>query len=128
MTLFLDARLQIGFGTADQAGPETALLIEGDAPAPAGVAVARFVLAPVVVAPVVVAPVVVAEAVHPAGCACCAPRGPAAEALGRLFLERARGGVLFREVIAVVRGPAGAAAVRAAVAGDPLVSARFRLG
>jgi hypothetical protein len=117
MTLFLDARLHVGFGTADQAGPETALLIEGDAPAPAGVAVARFVLAPVVAA----------EAVHPTGCACCAPRGPAAEALGRLFLQRARGGALFRKVIAVVSGPDGAAAVRAALAEDPLVSARFRL-
>jgi len=117
MTLFLDARLQVGFGTADQAGPETALLIEGDAPAPAGVPVARFELARFALAP----------GGHPAGCTCCAPRGPAAEALGRLFLERARGGVLFREVIAVVRGPDGAAAVRAAVAADPLVSARFRL-
>ena len=113
MALFLDARLPVRFGTADQAGPETALLIEGDAPAPAGAAVARFVLA---------------SGGHPAGCACCAPRGPAAEALARLFLGRARGGGLFRDVVALVRGPAGEAAVRAAVTEDRFAAARFRLG
>lgn len=113
MARSLDARLPVRFGTPDQAGPETALLIEGDLPAPPGVPSARFVL-----------PV----AAHPAGCACCAPRGPTAEALGRLFLDRARGGRLFREVVAVTRGPEGEAAVRAALAADPLVAAHFRLG
>ena len=113
MAWTLDARLPVRFGTLDQAGAETALLIEGDAPAPPGVPVARFVEA---------------AGAHPAGCACCTPRGPAAEALGRLFLERARGGSLFREVVAVTRGPEGAAAVRAALAADPLVAARFRPG
>ncbi len=113
MTLFLDARLPVRFGTPDQAGPERALLIEGDAPAPPGVPFARFVLAP---------------GIHPASCACCAPRGPVAEALARLFLDRARGGAPFREVIALVRGPTGEEAVRAAVTADQLAAARFRLG
>ena len=113
MALFLDARLPVRFGTPDQAGPEAALLIEGDVPAPSGVLAARFVLA---------------QGGHSAGCACCAPRGPAAEALRRLFLTRARGGQLFREVVAVVRGQAGEAAVRAALSDDLLASARFRLG
>jgi hypothetical protein len=55
--------------------------------------------------------------------------GPAAEALRTLFLARARGTArFFTEVVAVVETPAGEAAVRAAVAGDPLVSARYRLG
>jgi len=108
-----DPRLPVRFGLIDQAGLETALLIEGETEAPAGVPFARFVLAP---------------GLHPAGCACCVPRAPAAAALGRLFLARARGGPLFREVIAVTRGPAGEAAVRAAVTGDLLASARFRLG
>src|SRR5487761_2094223 len=100
MALFLDARLPLRFGTLAQAGPETALLIEGDAPAPAGGGVARFAL-----------PIGLPR--HAIGCTCCAPRGPAAEALGRLFLARARGGSWFREVLAVA-SPAGQAAVRAA--------------
>ncbi len=116
MPVFVDARLPVRFGPIDAVGPESALLIEGDAPAPPGVPVARFVLAASSYPPG-----------HPPGCACCAPRGPAAEALGRLFLDRARGGRLFRDVVAVTRGPAGKAAVRAALAQDLLAAARFRL-
>ena|SRR5665213_2762062 len=108
-----DERIAVRFGTAGDAGPGEALLIEGDAPADRP-AVARFVL-----------PVRVAT--HPLGCACCVPRGPAATALGRLFLARARGDVpWFRSVVAVTRGAAGAAAVRAALVGDVVTSARFR--
>ena len=113
MTQDADARLPLRFGTLDRAGPETALLIEGDAPAPAGVAVARFALP-------------IGFPRHAIGCACCAPRGPAAEALGRLFLARARGGIWFREVLAVA-SPAGQAAVRAALAEDVVTAARFRV-
>ena len=109
-----DARLPVRFGTVDEAGPETALLIEGDAPAPPGVAAARFALPG-------------GFPRHAIGCTCCAPRGPAGEALGRLFLARARGGAWFRAVLAVV-SPAGEAAVRAALAGDALTAARFRAG
>ncbi|MDE2573876.1 MAG: hypothetical protein KGL55_01045, partial [Rhodospirillales bacterium] len=59
------------------------------------------------------------------GCACCLPRHGAAAALGALFLARARGEVpFFRRVLAVVRD---AAAVRAALAGDVVTAARFRL-
>jgi hypothetical protein len=120
-----DARVEVRFGAAEDAGPEDALLIEGDAPA-AGIAprdgdapadrpvVARFML-----------PVRVPT--HPLGCICCAPRGPVAEALGRLFLARARGEVpWFRSVIAVTRSPGGAEAVRAALTGDVVTTARFR--
>jgi len=101
------------------------LLIEGDAPrdgdapvhgaAPATrPAVARFTL-----------PVRIAT--HPLGCICCAPRGPVAEALGRLFLARARGELpWFRSVVAVTHSAAGADAVRAALAGDVVTAARFR--
>ncbi len=65
---------------------------------------------------------------HPLGCACCLPRGPVAVALGRLFLARARGEApLFDTVIAVTRGAAGAAAVRAALTDDVVTRARFRL-
>jgi hypothetical protein len=98
---------------ADQAsaGPDDALLIEGEAPAPPGRAVARFAAGP--------------RPWHAPGCACCVPRAAAAAALGRLFLARARGEVaFFRRVVAVVNDPA---AVRAALAEDVLAAARFRL-
>ena len=64
---------------------------------------------------------------HDAGCACCAGRSPAAQALGRLFMQRARGEVaFFRRVL--IEGHAAEAAVRAALQSDPVAAARFRLG
>jgi hypothetical protein len=108
-----DARIGVRFGAAEDAGPEDALLIEGDAPADRP-AIARFTL-----------PIRVPS--HPPGCICCAPRGPVAEALGRLFLARARGEISwFRSVVAVTRSAAGADAVRAALAADVVTTARFR--
>ena len=61
---------------------------------------------------------------HVAGCACCLPRGAAAEALAKLFLARTtgRGPPIKRVVITSHPAP-----VLAALATDPLVSARFRL-
>lgn len=116
--MFVDARIPVRFGRVEDAGPEDALLVEGEgvpegAPAPVpDRAVAWF-----------------RPGVHAPGCACCAPRGAAAEALTRLFLDRVRGKVPpFRAVVAAVSGAEGEAAVRAAVAGDPLVSVRFRPG
>jgi hypothetical protein len=108
-----DFRIGVRFGTAADAGADDALLIEGDAPAERA-AVAYFSL-----------PLRVAW--HPPGCACCAPRGPAAVALARLFLARARGELpWFRSVVTVTRTSAGADAVRAALAEDVLTAARFR--
>ncbi len=114
-----DGRVRVRFGAAGDAGPEEALLIEGTgAGEGAGradrAAVARFAAASRI-------------ATHPLGCACCAPRGPVAEALGRLFLARARGELpWFRSVVAVTRTEAGAEAVRAALVGDVVTAARFR--
>ena len=120
-----DGRIGVRFGAAEDAGPEEALLLEGEALA-AGIAprdggapadrpaVARFTLR-------------VRVPTHPLGCLCCAPRGPVAEALGRLFLARARGeSPWFRSVVAVTRSAAGADAVRAALTGDVVTTARFR--
>jgi hypothetical protein len=108
----MDARIPIRFGTEPAAGE--AVLVEGDAPVQAGRAVARVRLP--------------AASAHSAGCACCVSRGPAAEALAHLFLARARGDVAwFGEVVAVMTTPEGEAAVRAALADDPVVSARYRL-
>ena len=112
-----DGRIGVRFGAASDAGPEEALLIEGYAPAE-HLAVARFV-----------APMRLATHPpgHPVGCACCAPRGSVAQALGRLFLARARGELpWFRGVVAVMRSEAGADAVRAALVGDVVTAARFR--
>ena len=63
---------------------------------------------------------------HVPGCACCRPRSGIATELGRLFMARARGEVaFFRRVVA---DQTDAPAVRAALAGDVVVRARFRLG
>ena len=110
-----DDRVPVRFGSVDAAGPDDALLIEDDAPTPAERAVARFRLVPGVFG-------------HPVGCACCTPRGPVAEALGRMFLARARGEVAyFRSVVAVIATSRGEAAVRAALADDQVCAGRFHL-
>lgn len=60
---------------------------------------------------------------HQPGCACCEGRSPAALALDRLFLDRVRGQVAFFDAV-LAREDAG---LRAALAGDRVVTARFRL-
>lgn len=93
-----------------------AALTDGTAAFPPGVAVARFRPAR-------------ALAGHRLGCTCCTPRGPAAEALARLFLARARGEVaFFTGIAALAESAEGAAAIRAALAGDVTAQARFREG
>ena len=120
-----DARIRVRFGAAEDAGPEDALLIEGDAP-PAGIA-PRDGDAPADRPAIVRFALPVRVPTHPLGCICCAPRGPVAEALGRLFLARARGELpWFRCVVAVTRSASGADAVRAALTGDVVTTARFR--
>jgi hypothetical protein len=104
-------RIPVRFG---QPGADAAVLIEGDAQVAPDRPVARFRLAP-------------GLAGHVSGCRCCVPRGPVAEALGRLFLARARGEVALFHSIAVIATPAGEAAVRAALAGDRVAAGRFRL-
>jgi hypothetical protein len=122
MTKEQDPRLVVRFGSAADLGAggvaAAALLIEDGAGEPlAGAPVARFAV-----------PASIGNLGHPFGCACCLPRGPVAEALGRLFLARARGeAALFDSVLVVTRTPAGAAAVLAALEGDVVTRARFRL-
>jgi hypothetical protein len=111
----VDDRVPVRFGPASSAGPAEALLVEGEATVPAGYPVARFRLGSGIIG-------------HPSGCACCTPRGPVADSLGRLFLARARGEVaFFRSVVAVTATPAGEAAVRAALTEDQVAAGRFRL-
>ncbi len=106
-----DPRIPLLRGPQPALAPDDALLLSPDAPAPPGHAVAR--LGP--------------ARDHLAGCVCCAPRGAAGRALGRLFLERARGEVpFFRRVVATL-AEAEWEEVRRAVERDVVASARFRL-
>ena len=112
MTLFVDARVPVLIGPAELAGPESAVLAEGRDPAEGG------------------------GAFRAAGSGCrpyrwlcvLCPAGPVSDALNQLFLARARGEVsFFRAVVAVPATEAGAAAIRQALAEDPVTMARFRL-
>lgn len=139
MLRFVDARVPLVFAPAETAGEEDALLVEADAALPAGVAPLLTLRIPVPI-PAPNDPSWVAQngavsppgapslaGSHSAGCACCAPRSAVAQALSRLFLARARGEVgFFRRVVAAAGGET-AAAIREALAEDPLVSGCFRL-
>ena len=99
MARFADGRVVVRVGRVEEAQTGDALLIEGDG----------------------------FEAGHAVGCACCGGRSGAAEALGRLFQQRARGEVpFFRSVLAVATTAEGARAVQDALRADALVAARFR--
>ena len=64
---------------------------------------------------------------HIIGCNCCTPRGPAADALTRLFRARATGTAPFFKIVIVHASPEGEAALRDAIAGDVVTAARYRL-
>lgn len=64
---------------------------------------------------------------HNLGCNCCPTRGPAADALARLFRARATGAAPFFKCVIVRASPAGEAAIRDAIAGDVTAAARYRL-
>ena len=111
MAPWLDARIPVLVGA--DLSPDDVALVEAGASPPAGVPYAVFE----------------AAAPHPAGCACCVARVGAALALDRLFLLRARGEVpFFGRVAAVLATAAGEASLRAVLATDPVVAARYRLG
>ncbi len=97
MALMVDARVAVVFGSASERQ-------EGD----------------------VVLSVGLVGAGHPGGCACCISRTAAADALGHLFLQRARGDVAFFRRVLVDTDEVGEEVVRAALQSDPVVSARFR--
>ena len=104
----IDARIPVAFGLAADLRAEDALLT--DQAIDLAVPTARLVGGAVG---------------HAASCLCCVPRSQVGDALGRLFQARARGEtVFFRRVLAIVDD---AEAVRAAVRGDRLAAAWFRL-
>jgi hypothetical protein len=115
----MNAYVPVFLGGMADAGAGDVLLLQGDMPVSAGppspgVAAARFEASP--------------PGSHVLGCPCCRPRGALGRALGRLFDARARGETaLFRRVVLVLRQPADAASVAAAIAADPVAAARFRL-
>jgi hypothetical protein len=88
--------------------PGAALVLVGPGPAPPGFALVRHAGA--------------AAAAQAGGCACCSRPSDLVTALRRLAIERAKGEVDFRRV--VVAGDAG---LRAELARDPFLAARFRL-
>jgi hypothetical protein len=94
------------------AEPGDAFLVEGPFEAPKGAYTQRFALP---------------KSGHLIGCACCAPRGPASQALAAMFRARATGAAPFFKSVTILASPAGEDAVRAAVAGDVLTAARYRL-
>ena len=107
----LDMRIPVVFGATPAAGD--ALLIEGNALVPPGFYVIRFRL-----------PIGTG---HSAGCACCAPRGPVAEALAQAFRDRVIGRAPFFNRIAVLAMDDDAiAAIEAALATDAMTAARYR--
>jgi hypothetical protein len=64
---------------------------------------------------------------HVLGCTCCTPRGPAADALSRLFRARATGTAPFFKRVIALASPAGEAAIRDAITADVLAAARYVL-
>ena len=113
MKLASDMRIPVLFGTAE-AEPGDVYLAEGNAePVLSGYA-ERFTLPAAILG-------------HVQGCTCCTPRGPAADALARLFRARATGCAPFFKRVIVRASAAGEAAIRAAIASDMLTAARYRL-
>jgi hypothetical protein len=107
----LDMRIPVVFGAEPEAGD--AVLIEGEPPAPAATYPIRFKLPD--------------RPDHPAGCACCAPRGPVAEALARAFRDRATGAApFFTRVVAITPSHDAAAAIDAALTSDAMTAGRYR--
>lgn len=106
-----DSRIPVVFGTLAEARPDDALLLDVAVPAPPGRVVGR---------------VGAAALLHAAGCNCCVSRDGVAQAMGALFVARARGEVAPFPRLLVALDPAGAAAARAALAGDRLVAGRYR--
>lgn len=119
----LDARIPLviladpaALPAALSAGGPAALLAEAsNAPIPQGLVAAESFM-----------PAVVA---HPAACACCAGRSPAATALDRLFQGRVRGSMpWFDRVVALPSTESGRSEIAAALASDAVTAARFRAG
>lgn len=112
MSKTADARIPVAFG--GQPGPDDAFLVEDGQKMPGAAYAVRFAPAG-------------GKPGHVAGCACCTLRGPAADALRRMFLARARGEAPFFARVIVLASSDGAAAIRDALTQDVVTQARYRL-
>jgi len=108
-----DMRIPVVFDDTD-AGPADAWLLEEGRTAPAWAYAVTFALPN-------------SPFGHATGCACCTPRGPAADALAAMFRARATGTAPFFGRVIVLASAAGEAAIRAAVEADVIASARYRV-
>ncbi len=106
-----DMRIPILFGA--EPGPDDAALVEDGFDMPAKGYAIRFALG---------------LPGHAFGCACCTLRGPAADALTRMYRERATGTAPFFKRITVLASPEGQAAIRTALTSDVVAQARYRIG
>ncbi len=106
-----DMRIPIVMGVEPAAGD--AFLVEDGADMPAEGYAVRFALG---------AP----TPGHAFGCVCCTLRGPAADALSRMYRARATGIAPFFKRVVVLASPAGEGAVRDALENDVVTPARFR--
>lgn len=123
MTWSIDARIPL-LMVADEAALATVLAT--------GKPAALLMEAPPMVKPegaVALASFDLSGPTHAAACACCAGRGPAAQALDRLFQARVRGACAwFERVVALAETEAARAEIAAALRDDAVTAARFRAG
>jgi hypothetical protein len=113
MSFSIDARIPVIFGAPQEAGPQDALLVEGEGAPTRG----RDYFQPD------------SQTGHPPGCACCPPRNSAGIALARLMLARGRGtGLFFNRVIAVAATGQGKASIETALNDDPIASGFYKGG
>jgi hypothetical protein len=110
-----DMRIPVLFGGNTEAGDTDAWLVEDNTAPPLSGYAHRFTLP---------APGF-GHASHAIGCNCCAPRGPAADALARMFRARATGTAPFFKRVLVLASPAGEAAIREALTKDVMTAARY---
>jgi len=106
-----DMRIPVLFGGAPT--PDDAFLVEDGADMPAGYAVGFALPAQ--------------KFGHVLACNCCSSRGPAADALTRMFRARATGAAPFFKRVRVLASAAGEEAVREAIASDVVTAARYML-
>jgi len=105
-----DIRIPILFDA--EPGPDDAVLVEDGQDLPAAGYAVRFA---------------VAKSGHVFNCACCTQRGPTADALSRMFRERATGAAPFFKRVIILASTEGEAAIRQALATDVVTAARYRL-
>ncbi len=120
-----DMRIPVLFGAVDTeaAAPDRdAWLVEDGAAMPAEGYAARFALPEKKFG---AADPGAAGPGHAIGCACCTLRGPAADALTRMFRARATGAAPYFKRVRVLASPAGEASVREALENDVVTVSRY---